>query len=434
MKAEMISISDVFLEGKHMDENVIFLAKEFLKLGIAVTQSLFIRSSAKALKKAIEEAEERADLIVLIGGLGPNEEDITKETVSAYFDKPLVIDRPTEDKIITYHKNSDFVMPDNNQLQALILHDSIPLRNETGLAAGFLYTQGNKSYILLPGPADELQPTYLANTKPVIIEKLLTKEYVENRVLRLFGLSEVQLRQKLESFFNRENAQVHVFADNDELEVLMVVKGEDQEQTAEQADKLKQDIFERVRDYVYAKEETDLVTTVQELLLENDYKITAAESLTGGQFMSVVSGLDGSSELFEGGMVTYSETVKHENLGVRAKTIEKHGVVSSQCAIEMAEKAKDTFQANIGVSLTGVAGPSSLEGEIPGTVWIGIAADDIEPFAKKFHFAYKRDRNRKLSILSALNMVRKVLLGETIEDTVNWSDEKDGEVNEEELQ
>lgn len=434
MKAEIISIGDAFLEGKQRDENVVFLAKELLKLGIPVTQSLFVRSSAEALKAAIEQAEKRADLIVLIGGLGPSEEDITKETVSEYFDKPLVIDRPTEDKIITYHKNSDFVMPDNNQLQALILHDSIPIHNETGLAVGFMYIEGNKSYILLPGPSDELQPTYFENTKSVIIEKLLPKEYVETRVLRLFGLSEVQLHQKLENYLERDDAQVHLFTGGDELEVLMVVKGEDKDKSIEQADKLQEDIYTRVKDYVYAKEDKDLLTTVRELLLENDYKITAAESLTGGQFMSVISGLDGSSQLFDGGMVTYSETVKHENLGVSAETIEEHGVVSSQCAIEMAEKAKEAFKADIGVSLTGVAGPSSLEGEIPGTVWIGIAMDEMEPFAKKYHFAYKRDRNRRLSVLSALNLVRKVILDDAIEDTVNWQNETDEHVDSEELQ
>lgn len=426
MKAEIISISDSFLDGKHADENVGFLAKELVELGIRVTRSLFVRSSAETLISVIEQVEEQTELVVLVGGLGPSESDITKEALSEYLDKPLIIDGPTEDKIITYHKNSDFVMPTNNQLQALILHDSKPIRNETGLAVGFFYNDGDKTYLLLPGPADELQPTYLKNAKPILTEELLVNQYIETRILRLFGLSETQLNQKIENVrLVTEDAVIQIFDESEELKVLMVVKGEDKDQTNKQADELKEEVYKRVKDYVYADENIDLRTTVRNLLLEKNYKITAAESLTGGHFMNIVSGLDGSSNLFDGGMVTYSEEVKNKNLGVTKKTIDTFGVVSSQCAIEMAEKVKKKFKANIGVSLTGVAGPSSLEGEIPGTVWIGIAADEIEPFAKKFHFAYKRDKNRELSVLSTLDLVRKVLLEEAIEDTVEWSDKAD---------
>lgn len=425
MKAEIISIGDDFLNGEQKDENVVFLARELLKLGIPVRQSVFVRSSKEAIQLALRQAEEVANVIVFVGGLGPGKNDHTKLAVSEYFDVPLAIDRPTEDKIITYHKNSDFVMPENNQLQALILHDSLPIRNVTGLAVGMFYTANNKTYIFLPGPADELKPTFRENAQPLIVEKLLKESYVETRVLRLFGLSETQLKEKLKGIIQYDNPVVTVFEYGEELEVLVVVHGEDQNEANVQADQLQADIYERLNEYVFSEQSQTLPEKIKEMLVEEDLKITAAESLTGGELLSTIASLDGASQVLDGGIVTYSEEVKNKELGVPKRVIEKYGVVSAQCALEMAERAQKKFQADIGISLTGVAGPSSLEGEIPGTVWIGIAKVGMESFAKKYHFAYKRNKNRKLAVLSALNIVRKVLLNEKIPDAVTMETAND---------
>lgn len=435
MRAEIISISSDLLNGKIQDQNVSFLTKELTLLGFDIQKSLFVRNSSKILKDTIQQAEASADFIVLVGGLGPNKDDITKQALSEYLDLPLVLDQPTEDKIITYHKNSNFIMPDSNQLQALILHDSLPIRNVTGLAVGLFLTKNNKTYLLLPGPFEELEPTYFENAKPLIIEKLLNNKYIETRILRLFGLSEVQLKQKIEDFLEpKESSFVGIYQMGEELEIQINVKSKDRDEAAKKADALKEDIAQRVKGYIFAEESQNLLGTVKNLLKEQGLKITAAESLTGGEFMSSLSSLSEASVIFEGGMVTYSEEVKNQNLGVTQKTIEKFGVVSSQCAIEMAEQAREKFKADIGVSLTGVAGPSSLEGEIPGTVWIGIAKEGAESFAKKYHFAYKRNKNRRLSVLTALNLVRKVVLGEIIEDKVTMNEDVNDEIQKEELQ
>lgn len=428
MKAEIISISEDFLNGQQPDENVVFLAREFLKLGIPVNGSVFVRSSRDTLKRALKQAEEVADVIVLVGGLGPGKNNVTKLAVSEYFDVPLALDQPTEDKIITYHKNSDFVMPEHNQLQALILHDSTPIRNVTGLAVGMFYTSNNKTYILLPGPADELQPTFSENARPLIVEKLLNETYVETRVVRAFGLSETQLKMKLEEVIHYENPVVTVFEYGEELEVLIVVTASDEEKANKQVDELQEEVKRRIKEFVYSEESNTLLETVRDLLLKEELKITAAESLTGGDLLSTFASLDGASDIFDGGMVTYSNEVKNKNLGVPKKVIEQFGVVSGQCAIEMAERVQEKFAADIGVSLTGVAGPSSLEGEIPGTVWIGIAKEGMTSFAKKYHFAYKRNRNRKLSVMSALDLVRRVILQEDVADTVTMA-EADDNVN-----
>ena len=415
MKAEIISISTDILQGKAQDQNVMFLAKELTNSGIEVQKSSFVKASPEMLIEAIEQAGQDIELLVLIGGLGPDEEDITKQTLSDYLEQPLVLDQPSEDKIITYHKNSNFVMPESNQLQAMILQESLPIRNVTGLAVGLYYQSEEKAYLLLPGPFDELEPTYIEEVKPILMDKLLNNRFFESRVLRLFGLSEVELTKKLEPIMKN---QIHVYPMQNEIEIQINVQEKDKEAAVQKADALRDEVYERVEDYVYSEESQSLLETVKQLLTDEGLMITAAESLTGGEFLSSLSRLEEASKILNGGMVTYSNEVKNKNLGVTKKTIEKHGVVSAQCAIEMAEKVMKKFDVDIGVSLTGVAGPSSLEGEIPGTVWIGLAKEGMETIAKKHHFAYKRNQNRQLSVLSALDMVRRLVLDKKIEGAV----------------
>ena len=415
MKAEIISISTDILQGKAQDQNVMFLAKELTSLGIEVQKSSFVKASPEMLIEAIEQAGQDIELLVLIGGLGPDEEDITKQTLSDYLEQPLVLDQPSEDKIITYHKNSNFVMPERNQLQAMILQESLPIRNVTGLAVGLYYQSEEKAYLLLPGPFDELEPTYIEEAKPILMDKLLNNRFFESRVLRLFGLSEVELTKKLEPIMKN---QIHVYPMQNEIEIQINVQEKDKEAAVQKADALRDEVYERVEDYVYSEESQSLLETVKQLLTDEGLMITAAESLTGGELLSSLSSLEEASKILNGGMVTYSNEVKNKNLGVTKQTIEKHGVVSAQCAIEMAEKVMKKFDVDIGVSLTGVAGPSSLEGEIPGTVWIGLAKEGMETIAKKHHFAYKRNQNRQLSVLSALDMVRRLVLDKEIEGAV----------------
>lgn len=433
MKAEIISVSNDLLNGRVRDENIAFLTKQFVELGMKVNRSVMVSDETSVLKRTIQQAEEHADLIVLVGGLGPDENDITKQILSEHLELPLVLDQISEDKIITYHKNSKLRMPDNNQLQAMVIQDSTPIRNETGLATGMFFEHEEKNYLLLPGPFDELQPTFEESVRPLIIDELLADPQIETRVLRLFGLSEAELKEKLDSFIQYEDSPfVGIYPKEDEFEVRITVQGNDKEKASQEADALKEDLLNRVGDYVYAEDNKSLLETVKDLLTEYELTITAAESLTGGAFLSGFSSQESASAVLSGGIVTYSTEVKNEVLGVSKEITDKFGVVSSQCAIAMAEQAKEQFQADIAVSLTGVAGPSSLEGELPGTVWIGLAKDGMTSFAKSYHFAYKRNENRNLSVLTAINLVRKVILKEEIAGKVWLNEEASDEISSEE--
>ena len=367
MKAEIISIGTELLLGQVVNSNAAFLSRELTSLGMDVLYQVTVGNDEKQLLEAVKLAETRSDLLIFIGGMGPTKDDITKEALSKHLDSTLILHEETEDKIITYHKNSDLKMPENNQLQALILADSTPLPNDTGLSVGLLLEKNDRLYALVPGPSDECQPMVENHLKPLLVKKVLEEEGVQTRRLKFFGLTESQAKKHIGDYLSHEtNPSVSLYSNESEMTV----------------------------------------------------------RLTGGAFLSALTSDLSAGAILEGGIVTYSTDKKHEVLKVTKETIEKYGVVSPECAIEMAEKSMNLFGSDIGVGLTGVAGPSSMEGQIPGTVWIGIAYKDKTSFAKHFHFGYKRNKNRSLSVLHALDLVRRVIKELPIDSSINYGEDK----------
>ncbi len=419
MKAEIITVSSELLRGQKLNENNAFLAKEMLTLGIEVIRNVEIGNSKEDLSSAIQSAEKHADLIIMTGGLGPDKDDITKITLSEHLDIPLVMDQESQKRIIAFHENSDFELPEKSQLQALVLPESTPIRNVRGLATGFLYTKKKTNYLLLPGPFEELEAMFYENALPALQEELLSGEVVETQLLRAYGLTLTQLNELLSDLITYEgNPIVATYFDKEEIEIQITARSDSREEAGEMISDLTREVKRRLGDYIYAENGDSLAKVLKDLLRDHNKKITAAESLTGGTFLSILTGQPESGDILGGGMVTYSEEVKQNILGVSGKTITEKGVVSAETAIEMAEQARKKFEADYGVSLTGVAGPSSLEAEIPGTVWIGIASEDEPTFAKLYHFNYNRNRNRINSVLTAMDLVRKLILKIQIEDKV----------------
>lgn len=428
MKAEIISVSSELLRGQRQNKNAQFLTRQLIALGIPVHQSLTVGNSKEQLKEAVTQAEKRVDVLFITGGLGPNKNDITKEVLSDHLDIPLVLDRETEDRIITYHKNSDFTMPDNNQKQALVLQDSTPLQNVTGLAAGMFHQEKDTSYFVLPGPFDELEPLFKKEVHSIISDQLLNNTSVHTQKIRLFGTTVAQVTADLEEMIDYQGKPfVGIYPDGNEIEIQITARAQSYEEAKEQIEEIQYKIEESVGEFIYGYGGGSLPDVMKNLLKEKEMTVTAAESLTGGELLSTFSSKLEASQIFSGGIVTYDTGIKNSVLGVAQETLDTFGAVSPQCAIEMAEKSKEMFHADFGVSLTGVAGPSSLEGKIPGTVWIGVAQEGEKSFAKLYHFAYKRNTNRKLAVLSAINLIRLLLEDQSISDKIFMDDQFHGD-------
>ncbi|GEK91475.1 competence/damage-inducible protein A [Alkalibacterium kapii] len=411
MKAEIISIGTELLTGKVVNSNAAFISNELTSLGIDVCSQVTVGSYTQDIIASLKKSEERGELIILIGGLGPSEDDITKQTLSSYLETDLILHKETEERIITYHKNSELKMPENNQLQALILAGSTPLKNDTGIAVGMILTKGSHQYVLLPGPADEFRPMVKNYLKEELIKRFIDTQVFESRKLRFFGITEAELVERIGEDINKyEQVVVTINSCEEEVTVKINVRADTRKEAENYIDEIQMKVLNKLNSYFFGYGEKKLTDVVKDLLLERSLTITAAESLTGGAFMSAITSGESAGSIFEGGVVAYSEDKKHQVLNINQETIDEFGVVSKQCAVEMAENARRIFDADIGIGLTGVAGPGSLEGQIPGTVFIGLSYKGEDTNVQRFHFDYRRNKNRKLAVLNALDMVRHFIL------------------------
>lgn len=420
MNAEIIAVGTELLMGQVVNTNASFLSSELSLLGIDVYHQVVVGDNPKRLLEVIQVAEQRSDLVILSGGLGPTKDDITKQVLADHLTKKLILDENTMEKIIAFHKNRKRPMTENNRLQAMVIEGSTILKNKTGLAAGMFLKQKDKAFILLPGPPNELKPMFINEVKPLLVDGRKEDNHLVSRVLRFFDIGESQLAAELDDLIEQQNnPTLATYAGKHEVTLRLTANGSTEAACSLLLDNMESVIQQRVGGYFYGYgEDTRLVNVVADLLKKQKQTLTAAESLTGGAFQSDMTSVSGASEYFKGGIVTYSNDTKTAVLGVSKPTIENHGAISAECAIEMANNARVMFATDIGLSFTGVAGPAMLENKEVGTVWIGVAVNGAAAFAKEYHLGKGRDNNREKSIMAGLDLIRRVLLDLPITEKV----------------
>ena len=415
MHAEIIAVGTEILLGQIVDTNTRLVGQVLADLGIDVYYQTVVGDNEVRMKAAIDLAAKRSDLVILTGGLGPTKDDLTKQVVAAYLGKQLVEDEAAMLKIKRHFEISQRKMTANNRLQALYIEGSKPLANETGLAVGDFYqAEQGPDFMLLPGPPSELRPMLFKVALPLLKQAYRQDQILSSRVLRFFGIGESQLASQLDDLIeNQTNPTIAPYAKDNEVTLRLTASAKDEQEAQALLDGLESKIAKRCGQYLYGYgDDNSLAQVVMTKLREKHLTITAAESLTGGQLQAALTSIPGASQAFMGGFVTYANYAKEKLLAIPAEVIDKHGSVSEQTAILMAEQAKQKLGADVGVSLTGVAGPDSLEGQPVGTVWIGIAYRNKAGYAQKFHFPRQRKYVQARAVLTALDLVRKELLSE----------------------
>lgn len=373
MKAEIIAVGSELLLGQIVNTNARFLSKILADIGVNVFFHTVVGDNADRLKSAIEIAENRSDMIIFTGGLGPTKDDLTKETISKHLNKNLVMDQDALSYLEEYFKRSGRTMSPNNLKQALVIEDAAVLKNDHGMAPGMFVTKKQHYYMLLPGPPKEMEPMVLNYGRAMMLEKLKLKDKIVSRVLRFFGIGESQLEVDIEDLIDAQsNPTIAPLAADGEVTLRITAKHESVDKAKELIDEMEKKILDRVGKYFYGYDETSLMSELSKRLQEKQLTIAAAESLTGGMFQKELTAVPGASALLQGGVVCYTPKVKQKVLHVKKETIDRFGVVSAQCAKELAENVADILEADIGISFTGVAGPDELEGNPVGTVYIGI--------------------------------------------------------------
>ena len=418
MKAEIIAVGTEILTGQIVNTNAQFLSEKLAEIGVDVYFQTAVGDNEARLLSLLEIASQRSNLVILTGGLGPTEDDLTKQTLAKFLGKDLVFDPQAQEKLdIFFAHRPDYARTPNNERQAQIVEGATPLPNETGLAVGGVSEVDGVTYVVLPGPPSELKPMVLNQLLP----KLMTGTKLYSRVLRFFGIGESQLVTILADLIDHQtDPTLAPYAKTGEVTLRLSTKAVNQEKADQALDILENQILDRqtfegisLRDICYGYgEETSLASVVVEELKKRQKSITAAESLTAGLFQATLADFSGVSAIFNGGFVTYSLEEKSKMLDISEQELKEHGVVSEFTARKMAEQARLKTQSDYGVSLTGVAGPDSLEGHPAGTVFIGLAHAKGTEVIKANIAGRSRADVRHIAVMHAFNLVRKALLSD----------------------
>lgn len=374
MNAEIIAVGSELLLGQIVNTNARFLSKQLAEIGVNVYYHTVVGDNPNRLKSALEIAETRSNLIIFTGGLGPTKDDLTKETIAKHLEKQLVFDHYALQSIEQYFQKTNRVMTENNRKQALVLEGAMVLQNDHGMAPGMLLSSDTHSYMLLPGPPKEMEPMFLQYGQPALLTKLKTKDQIVSRVLRFFGIGEATLETEIEDLIDQQsNPTIAPLASDGEVTLRLTAKHENLEEAKKLIDEMEEKILSRVGPFFYGYDQTSLVGESFNKMKESGLTISCAESLTGGMYQQELTSISGAGDVLKGGVVCYSNEIKENVLQVKKETIHQFGAVSAECAAELAENVRNLCGSDIGISFTGVAGPSELEGKPVGTVYIGIA-------------------------------------------------------------
>lgn len=405
MRAEIITVGTEILLGDIMNTNSQFLAKELANLGIDVYYQSTVGDNENRLYECFEDSLKRSDIVITTGGLGPTNDDITKEVAAKYFNQDLILHESSWDKIKDYFKKINIELTQNNKKQALFPKECIVLENNNGTAPGAIFSKDDKYIILLPGPPKEMVPMFNEKVKPYI--ERLTNTKLVSKTIRLMGIGESLLEEKIIDIIkNQTNPTIAPYAKDGEVTLRITAKAKDIKEAEVLINDMESKVKERVGAYIYGYDNTSLEEVVAKLLVEKNFTISVSESCTGGMVSSSLINYPGISSVFMEGCVTYSNEAKINRLGVKKETLDKYGAVSEEIAIEMAQGIAKNFNTDIGISTTGVAGPDGGTEEKPvGLVYAGIYIKG-KTVVKQFNFTGNRQDVRVKTTKNLLNELR----------------------------
>ncbi|MET3576783.1 competence/damage-inducible protein A [Bhargavaea ullalensis] len=410
MKAEIIAVGSELLLGQINNTNARYISSGLAEIGIDVHFQTVVGDNPGRLGEVIRIAESRADLLIFTGGLGPTKDDLTKETIAHHAGRRLVHDEAALRSIEGWFKRMGRPMTENNRKQALVLDGAVVLENRHGMAPGMLAASGGVHYLLMPGPPKEMEPMFTEQAKPLLAQIAGEDGRIVSRVLRFYGIGEAELEERLMDLLdNQTNPTLAPLASDGEVTIRMTAKTESREEAVVLLDRAETEIRKLAGEYIYGHDDETLVSKAASLLIENRLTISAAESLTAGLFMAELAEQPGISAALAGGVVTYTAEAKTAQLGIPAEFLKEHGVVSEETAAAMASSVLAKFSTDVGVGLTGAAGPDPHDGEPGGTVWVAIARRGGSMETRKLLLSGMRNTNRIRAVKSALHILIRMI-------------------------
>lgn len=407
MKSEIICIGTEILLGNIINTNASFLSEALAELGIDVYYHSVVGDNQNRLEEVLNTSLKRSNLIITTGGLGPTTDDLTKETVSKVLNKNLVSNEEEMERLKTFFLKIGREMTKNNLKQAYLPEGSIRLPNLNGTAPGVIIETDRNTVVMLPGPPNEMKPMFENQVAPYLRKR--SQGSLFSQTIRFFGIGESALEDRLQDIIaSQSDPTIAPYAGEGEVKLRITTRTADGK-PGDAFHRTIEIIQERLGKYIYSFQNDTIENVTAGILMQSGLTLSVAESCTGGRVSSMLTSVPGISNALEGSVVSYSNSVKTEVLGVGKETLDVYGAVSRETAIEMADGVRNLCRSDIGLSVTGIAGPSGGTDEKPvGLVYIALSDHDGSGCWEK-RFSGSREKIQTYSAKNAVNILRLYL-------------------------
>ena len=405
--AELISIGDEILYGQTLDTNSHWISGRLDEIGIKVRRKITIGDLREDILNSLAEAEKRADVILITGGLGPTKDDLTKPLLGEYFQTPLIRNQEVLSHIETLFARAGRPVGELNEMQADLPANCTPIKNNRGTAPGMWFEKEGKIFVSMPGVPYEMKAMMDESILPQLSERFVG-EVICHRVIKTIGIPESTLAELIADWEDTlpESLKLAYLPTMGQVKLRLTGMGKNLGQVENLISDYEKKVLPIISKYVYGYGTDEIEQVIGKMLLKANKTLAVAESCTGGYLSHLVTTVPGSSQYFKGGIISYNNHVKTDTLEVSASDIQKEGAVSEQVVLQMAQKVREKLGADVGISTSGIAGPGGGTDEKPvGTVWIGYA-DERKCIARKFTFSKDRMLNIHWTALSAFNLFR----------------------------
>lgn len=406
-KASIISIGNELLNGRTLDTNVLYLGRELLLIGVELLRSFTVGDDVKLIADTINLALEQTDIVLITGGLGPTDDDVTRQALAEFLKVELELDNEQLQKIEAFFKTHSYPMPDRNKIQAYVPAGTSAINNNVGTAPGVRAEFNGKLVFLMPGVPSEMKNMFQAEVLPEL-KKFTDGQIVVVRRLHCFGAGESSIAEKLGEMMTRDrNPLINCTVKSGVITLHIIAKGYDRSNVEKMASDDEKYLHKILGDLIFGVGEQTQAEVVGNTLSRQKKTLAVAESCTGGLLAKLLTDVPGSSAYFKCGWVTYSNESKIRDIGLKSSLIEKHGAVSEEVARALCRGARQKAQADFGIAITGIAGPSGGSETKPvGLVYIGV--DHNQGCSVKRYIFAGKDRGaiRFRAAQTALDMLR----------------------------
>lgn len=412
MKAIIITIGDELLIGQTIDTNSAWIGSELSKAGFDVYRKIAIHDRKDDIIQALDEAAHKADVALITGGLGPTSDDITKETMCEYFNTRLVVDKAVLSMIENMMKHRNFPMNENNRRQAEVPEACRVLTNATGTAPGMWFEKEGTIYISMPGVPYEMKHIMNEHVLPELKKRFTTQVIIHKNIMT-YGTFEAKLAEMLTDFEAAipENIKLAYLPSSGVIKLRLTATGNNRDILEKSINEQVNKLYRIIPDFIYAENEESIEQVIGNLLRSKNQTVSTAESCTGGNIATMLTSIPGSSAYYTGSVISYSNSVKRNLLGVDEKLISEKGAVSEEVVREMARGARNVFKTDYALATSGIAGPDGgSEAKPVGTIWFAVASEKGIVSEKRV-FGNERSINITRFSLVSLNLLRKQIIG-----------------------